>query len=110
MNIEGNLTAVQYVDILQRALIPLYDHYENRRHSFLYFQQDNDPKQTSRLAKQWFRDNDITVFPWPEKSPDISPIENAWAQLKRKICIHPRYPTIQTAEALIQLARGLVVR
>jgi hypothetical protein len=105
--IEGNLTAPQYVEILERAMLPLYEHYENRRHAFLYFQQDNDPKHTSRLAKAWFRNNDITVFPWPAKSPDLSPIENAWAQLKRKIRAHPRYPTIQTAEALFQLAREI---
>jgi transposase len=59
------------------------------------------------LAKQWFKDNDITVFPWPAKSPDISPIENAWAQLKRKIRIHPRYPEVRTADALFQLAREI---
>ena len=26
------------------------------------FQQDNDPKYTSRKASQWFKDNDIQVI------------------------------------------------
>jgi transposase len=95
------------VDILERAMLPVYEHYENRRHTFLYFQQDNDPKHRSRLAKAWFKDNDITVFPWPAKSPDISPIENAWAQLKQEIRMHPRYADVQSAEALYKLAREI---
>jgi hypothetical protein len=39
VQVDGNLTAVQYVDILSHALVPLYDHYKNRAHTFLYFQQ-----------------------------------------------------------------------
>jgi hypothetical protein len=61
IQVEGNLTAVQYVNILERGLLDLYDRYENRRHTFLYFQQDNDPKHTSRLAKAWLRDKEINV-------------------------------------------------
>jgi transposase len=107
VRVEGNLTAVQYVDILGRALVPLYDLYENRRHTFLYFQQDNDSKHTSKLAKAWFRDQGITVFPWPAKSPDLSPIENAWAQLKREIRQHPHYAQVQSADTLFELAREI---
>ena len=40
-----------------------------------YFQQDNNPKCTSRLATQWFSDNHIQVLEWPAQSPDINPIE-----------------------------------
>jgi hypothetical protein len=83
--------AVQYVDILECAIVPLYNHYQNQRHTFLYFQQDNDSKHTLKLAKAWFRNQGIAVFPWPAKSLDLSPIENAWAHSKSKVWQHPCY-------------------
>ncbi|CAK5269992.1 unnamed protein product [Mycena citricolor] len=100
-----NLTAPQYINILTRAMIPVYEYYENRRHAFLYFQQDNDLKHTSKLAKVFFCDNQINVFPWPAKSPDMSTIENAWAELKQCTHSHPRYNQIWTTAKLFELAQ-----
>ena len=45
------------------------------------FQQDNDPKHTSKKAKKWFEYNDITVLQQPEESSDLNPIEHMWYHL-----------------------------
>ena len=48
----------------------------------IIFQQDNDPKYTSRKVQKWFKEQKIKLLNWPTQSPDLSPIENTWKHLK----------------------------
>lgn len=43
------------------------------------FQQDNDPKHTSRLTKRYSEEKNIKLLPWTPQSQDLNSIEPLWA-------------------------------
>ena len=75
----GIMNADMYIEILSHTLVPFLERVYPDRHRFM---QDNDPKHTSRKAREFFAANNINWWRTPPESPDANLIENLWHELK----------------------------
>jgi transposase len=65
-----------------------------------YLLQDNARYHTSTEMRQWIHNHGVDCIDFPPHSPDLNPIENLWAELKRRIDLrHPNTIT-ELAEIL----------
>ena len=76
----GNMDAQFYTDrILKETLLPFVrERFPDGHH----FQQDNDPKHTSNMAKEFMTKEGINWWKTPLENPDLNPIELLWHELK----------------------------
>ncbi len=82
--IKGRMHADLYVGILENKLQQSIKYFK-KRHQNIIFQQNNNPKHTSKKAKTWLQDHRIKVMDWPAQSPNLNLIKHLQQQLKQRL-------------------------
>lgn len=89
----GGMTANRYTEqVLDGPVLDFFKKLRTSR-SFMFFQQDNARCHVAKKTLNWFKRNQIHLFPHPPTSPDLSPLENIWSLFKYRIRSQPHTPT-----------------
>ncbi len=81
--LKTNITAPVYEEILEHFMLPSAD--QLFKDADFIFQQDLAPAHPAKSTRSWLNDHGVGVLDWPANSPDLNPIENIWAIVKRKM-------------------------
>jgi transposase len=76
-------------------------HIESGGNQRWHLLQDNSPIHASNEVQDWLADNEISKFDFPRYSPDLNPMENLWAYLKRELG-HDFYENTEQLAAAVQ--------
>ena len=79
---EDSMSSVNYIEILKEALEEIRSKLNSDE---VMLQMDNARYHWTTLDLEFYSNNGIIVIDWPPYSPDLNPIENIWAFMKKQL-------------------------
>jgi transposase len=82
--VKDTMKHQQYIQVLKNELLPNIPRWYSRREKPT-FMQDKAPPHTAKATKEFMKQAQLNILDWPGNSPDMNPIENVWAVLKKEV-------------------------
>ncbi len=79
---DGTINAEKYIEILEHNMLPSRRHLSRDVHAYFNKTMQNHILHTLQVLAVRKR---VRVLDWPACSPHLSPVENVWRSLKRKM-------------------------
>lgn len=75
-----------YIELLEDIMLPTVQNvFPAEEFTELTFVRDNCPIYKAGIVREWFHKHpEITVVPWPSRSPDLNPMEHVWALMVQR--------------------------
>ena len=96
--LPATFNSTAYCDVLAKVMVT-----QQVKQQHILF-HDRHPVHTSAQTERWLRENGIRVTLLPAKTADITPIENLWAYLSRKV--FPQNKIYNSVDTLLQAIRA----
>lgn len=99
--VEGTMNQHQYKKVLETRLLPqLRDWFPDEDCVFMH---DGAPCHKAKSVTKFLTENHVQTLPWPGNSPDMNPIENLWAVVKKRLKKTSITTKVQLIEQLIKI-------
>ena len=82
---QRTMTGAEYLNTLNDYILPSFYLLFEGRVDQAVFQHDNAAPHRYGAVVDWLREQNFLTMEWPPYSPDINPIENVWAIMKRSL-------------------------
>jgi DDE superfamily endonuclease len=84
IGLPGVMNSTTYCVLLESVIAPYIRNLEERSGRSIILMQDNAPCHTAKVVQAKIQSLGLRTFKWPASSPDMNPLENAWAIWKKR--------------------------